>query len=33
VRKSFGKYELALIQTTHVDRERSLVLFDDNDCP
>ena len=27
VRKSFGKYELALIQTTHVDRERSLVLL------
>ena len=27
VRKSLGKYELALIQTTHVDRERSLVLL------
>jgi hypothetical protein len=27
VRKSFGKYELALIQTTHVDRERSFVLL------
>ena len=27
VRKAFGKCELALIQTTHVDRERSLVLL------
>ena len=25
VRKTFGKYELAVIQTTHVDRERLLV--------
>jgi hypothetical protein len=27
VRKAFGKCELALIQTTHVDRERSLLLL------
>jgi hypothetical protein len=27
VRKSLGKYALALIQTTHVDRERSFVLL------
>ena len=27
VRKAFGKFELALIQTTHVDRERSLLLL------
>ena len=27
VRKAFGKCELALIQTTHVDRERALVLL------
>ena len=25
--RAFGKYELAVIQTTHVDRERSLVLL------
>jgi hypothetical protein len=27
VRKAFGKFELALIQTTHVDRDRSLLLL------
>jgi ERF superfamily len=27
VRKTLGKYELAVIQTTHVDRERAMVLL------
>jgi hypothetical protein len=27
VRKAFGKFELALIQTTHVDRDRSILLL------
>ena len=31
VRKTFGKYELALIQTTHVDRERVARAFDHDD--